>query len=88
MEKAHAVTIDLLDAVKVQIVNPLIWLLLGLALVVFLYGVYEFIMGAENEEKRRVGAQHIVWGVIGLAIMLSVFGIIRLIYFTFEIPTQ
>lgn len=64
------------------------WLLLGLAAVYFLYGVYEFIANFESEEKRAAGRQHMLWGVIGLFIIISVFGIIHLIYQTFDIPTQ
>ena len=69
----------LLLSINKQILNPIIGLMLGLALVIFLYGVVEFIAGAGSEDKRSAGKKHIVWGIVGLFIMFSVFGIINLI---------
>ena len=76
---------QLIESIKLKIVNPLIILLVSVAVVVFLYGVYEFIAGAESEEKRATGRRHMLWGVVGLFIMVSFFGIINLICRTFEI---
>lgn len=70
---------DLISSINQKILNPIIGLMFGLALVVFLYGVIEFIAGSANEEKRKIGKQHMLWGIIGLFIMVSVFGIINLI---------
>lgn len=72
------------NAVRV-IVNPLITLMFILALCVFVYGVFEFIRGADNEDARKKGQSHMIWGVIGLFIMVSVFAIIRLLLNTFGI---
>ena len=65
--------------VKVQILNPLIFLFMALAAVWFLFGVLKYIRGYDNDTERQAGQRHMVWGVIGLAIMLSAFGIMRLI---------
>ncbi len=70
---------QLIAKISVQIVNPLIGLFIVIALVVFIWGVVEFIAGAENEEKREKGKQHIIWGVIGLFIMVAVAGILQII---------
>ncbi|HDO23843.1 MAG TPA: hypothetical protein ENG99_01350 [bacterium] len=59
--------------------NPLIGLVIALGLAVFIYGVVEFIAGADNQEKRDKGKQHIVWGIVGLLIMVAVAGIIQII---------
>lgn len=75
MQKADA----LLNKIIQNIANPAIKLMLAIAVMVFLYGVVEFILGADNEEKRNVGKQHIIWGLIGLFIMVSVFGIMRIL---------
>lgn len=61
------------------IVNPVIYFLFGLALVYFLFGVAMFIRGAESEDARDTGRQHMLWGIIGLAIMVSVYGILRVV---------
>ncbi len=69
----------LLEKINKEILNPFIGLLISIALLVFIYGVVEFIAGADNEDKRTQGKQHIIWGIIGLFIMVSVFGIMKII---------
>lgn len=58
---------------------PFVGFVFALAIAIFLYGLMEFALGADNEEKRSKGKQHIVWGIIGLFIMFSVWGIISII---------
>jgi len=67
------------------IINPLIFLLFSLAIVVFLWGVVEFLITLDNEEGREIGKKHMIWGIIGMFIMFSVYGIIYLITSTFGI---
>lgn len=85
---AYADTPDLdafLVKVNTYIVNPAIKLLFAIAIVMFLIGMIEFISGAENEEKRAKGKQHMLWGIIGMFIMVSAMGIINLITATLGI---
>jgi succinate dehydrogenase/fumarate reductase cytochrome b subunit len=67
------------------IINPLISLLFALAVVYFLYGVLEFFMNQENEEKRSASKSHMLWGIIGITIMLGVWVILGMIINTFGI---
>jgi uncharacterized membrane protein len=60
------------------ILNPLIRLMFAVALVVFLWGIIEYIKGAGSPDSRAQGTQHIIWGLVGLFIMVSVLGIIKL----------
>ncbi len=69
----------LLNAINTVLINPLIYLMFAAAFVYFMYGVVEFIIGAGNPEKRKVGQQHILWGVIGMVIMISAIGIVNLL---------
>ncbi len=69
----------LINKITAGILNPLIGLVIALGLAVFIYGVVEFIAGADNQEKRDKGKQHIVWGIVGLLIMVAVAGIIQII---------
>jgi hypothetical protein len=73
------VEIPLLQKILDAIVNPLIGLLFGLALLYFLYGVFTFIKDSDNEQSRTAGAQHILWGTVGLFIMVAVFGLMKII---------
>ena len=67
------------------ILFPLITLMLTIALVVFLYGGFEFIMGADDPSARSKGKQHLLWGVIGMLVMLSAFTILKIAAGTFGI---
>lgn len=76
---------DLLFRVNAKLINPLIEIGFIIAMVFFLWGVMEFIRGAQNPEQRTTGQKHMLWGVVGLFIMFSVFGIINLLLTTFGI---
>lgn len=71
--------------VNKEIINPLIVFLFALALVYFLYGVFEFIANGANDEKKTTGKSHMLWGVIGLTIMIGVWAILGIILSTFNI---
>ena len=68
-----------------MIINPLIGFLFALAIVFFLYGVLEFFMNQENEEKKTTGKSHMIWGVIGITIMLGVWTILVIVLNTLGI---
>lgn len=71
--------------VNEKIINPAIEFIFIIALVIFLWGVMEFIRGAANEKKRAEGKEHMLWGFVGFLIMLGVYGIINLLVNTFGI---
>ncbi|KKR61055.1 hypothetical protein A2643_02795 [Candidatus Nomurabacteria bacterium RIFCSPHIGHO2_01_FULL_39_220] len=68
-----------------QIINPLIGFLFALALVFFLYGVFEFIASGASDEKKTTGKSHMLWGIVGITIMLSVWTILNIILNTLNI---
>lgn len=70
---------EILNDIITNIVNPVIYLMVGLAVMYFLFGVFNFVRNADKSDKRVEGANHILWGVIGIAIMFSVFAIVKLI---------
>lgn len=73
---AHAATVEeIVGKVISQAIQPLIGFLMFLATVVFVYGIVEFIAGADNEKKRTDGKQHIIWGLLGLFIMVAASGL-------------
>lgn len=72
-------TPSIIDKIKSEIVQPIIYLLIAAAVAYFLYGLMEFIRNQDNEEARGEGQRHMLWGVIGIAIMFSVYGILSLI---------
>lgn len=74
MDKLNA----FLGKVVVEIINPIVLLLAASAFVVFLWGVFEFIMHAGDETKRKEGKSAILWGIIGLVVIFGAYGIINL----------
>ena len=75
-----------LGNVVTQIVNPIILLLAGVAFVLFLWGVFEFVKGAGDEKKREEGRRAIMWGLVGLVIIFGTYGIINIALGTFSLP--
>lgn len=80
---------EFIGNVNTLIINPLIIFLFALALVYFFYGVFEFIVNQNNDEKKTKGKSHMLWGVIGLTIMMGVWAILGIILNTLGItPSQ
>ncbi|MCX6752487.1 MAG: hypothetical protein NTZ87_03240 [Candidatus Nomurabacteria bacterium] len=71
-----------------MIINPLIIFLFALALVYFLYGLFEFIANGANDEKKTTGKSHMLWGIVGLTIMMGVWAILGIILNTLNIQDQ
>ena len=65
----------------IGIINTiLVPVLLTVAFLVFVYGVFNyFILGAANESKRTEGAQFVLWAVVGFVVILSVWGLVSLL---------
>ncbi|PJA00802.1 hypothetical protein COX76_01035 [Candidatus Kaiserbacteria bacterium CG_4_10_14_0_2_um_filter_50_16] len=74
-----------LGKVVVQVINPIILLLAGVALILFLWGTFEFIAHAGDEGKRAEGKQAIFWGIVGLVIIFGAYGIINVVIKTFNL---
>ena len=79
---------DFLSRINDAIIFPLITLMMAVALLVFLYGAFEFVKGASNEADRSTGKQHMLWGVIGLLVMLSAYTILYIAGATFGVETE
>ena len=59
-----------------KIVNPIIAVMFGFAVIVFLWGIFKFV---SSEEGREDGKRNMLWGMIGFFIMVSAYGIIAFI---------
>lgn len=83
---AYASLDSFIGKVNSEIINPLIGLLFASAVVFFLYGVLEFFLNQENEDKKTSGKSHMLWGIVGITIMLGVWTILNMILATLNIP--
>ena len=70
------------------ILYPLILLMMGIALLVFLYGAFEYVMNADNESDRETGKKHLLWGIIGLMVMVSAYALLEVAANTFGVSGQ
>jgi heme/copper-type cytochrome/quinol oxidase subunit 2 len=70
------------------ILFPLIALLSGIALLVFVYGCAQYILNAASDQAREEGKKHIMYGVIGLVVMISAFAILNIAAGTFGLTKQ
>lgn len=69
-----------LNDVSTFINGTLIPLVFAVALLVFIYGVFNyFILGGGDEGKRDEGKQLMLYAIIGFVVMVSIFGIVNLI---------
>jgi len=76
-----------LGRVTEYILNPIIVLMFVVALLVFFWGLVEFIHKAGSEDGRETGKRNMMYGIIGMVIMIGVYGIIRITLATFGIDT-
>jgi hypothetical protein len=84
MEKVYASDIPavaqtLITKILDNIVNPIVSLMIGLAVIYFIWGVFQFVRNAESSEERKKGGMHMLYGSIGLFIMVTAYGILNLI---------
>ena len=65
-----------------SILNAVIPLIIGLAFVVFLWGIYKYVSSASFEGKEGA-RQTIIYGLIGLFVMLAAWGLVNILIATF-----
>jgi hypothetical protein len=64
------------------ILNPLVYIIISLAVIVFLWGVIKFVI-SENEGDKQKGKEFILWGIVGLFVMISIWGLENILASTF-----
>ena len=79
---------DFMNKINDAILFPLITLLMALALLVFLYGAFEYVKGANNEGSRETGARHLLYGTIGMLVMLSAMALLNVAAGTFGLDSE
>lgn len=62
-----------------DIVNALVPLLTGVALVVFIWGVIRYVTAGESDEKKAQARGLMIYGVIALFVIVSVWGLVNVL---------
>lgn len=57
-------------------VGQLAIILIGVAILVFFWGIVKYVMAGADEEKRAAGRSLMIYGIIGLFVMVAVWGLV------------
>lgn len=73
----------------IRVINGiLVPVLMAVAFIVFLWGVYKyFILGASSESDKGEGRTFAMWGIIGFVVILSVWGLVDIVINTFGLTS-
>ncbi|MDB5266495.1 MAG: seg [Parcubacteria group bacterium] len=76
---AHAAPSDFTGVVNLflSLVNAVIPVLMGLAFLLFLWGIAQFIRNAADTKSHEDGKQMMIWGIIALFVMVSYLAIVH-----------
>ena len=78
---------DIIKWAGCTMVTGVIPLLFTLATAAFIWGIIQYFLNPENEEKRKNGKSFMIWGLITLFVMVSMWGIVNVFSNTFKIKT-
>lgn len=71
---------SLVEKITTGILTPVINLLFVLATVIFLWGVIQYVLGSQGDQKKLdQGKQVMIWGIIGMFVMVSAWGIVKIL---------
>jgi uncharacterized membrane protein YidH (DUF202 family) len=79
---------NLLEYVTCMINKSVIPLIFAIAVALFVWGIVQYVLNTDNEEKRKKGKQFMIWGVIALTVMVSVWGLVKIVGGTFGVKTN
>lgn len=63
----------------ILVLNLLVPILIGLAMIFFFWGLSKFILNADNQANIQKGKDYMLWGVLALFVLFSFDAIINLI---------
>ena len=76
---------DLLFNVALSgVINPLIYILSALTVLVFIWGIIKFMRSDDSKEKEE-GKKYMFWGIIAIFVMFSMWGLVALIQNSFDL---
>lgn len=79
---------DLLNYITCLINDSIIPLIFSLSVVMFIWGVVQYVINSDEEAKKEKGKQFMIWGIIALTVMISVWGLVQIVGDTFKIDTK
>lgn len=80
--------IELINRANIIGMNAVIPFLIGLAVFVVLFGIFNYIRQGANEEKRAEAIKFIIWGVLSIFFMLSIWGLVNILLKSVNLDTS
>lgn len=76
------ITIDYIFQRATDVLNQAILVLLGVAIVVFMWGIIQYVLASGDEKKLAAGRSYMLYGIVGLTVMVAVWGFVNLLVYT------
>ncbi len=78
-----------LVAMVVEYLNYAVYLIMGLAIVMFVWNVYKyFIAGGDNADGKKEAGMYVMWSVIGFFVILSFWGLVNILTNTIRLDNN
>lgn len=68
-----------------DLINRLIPFVIALTVLIFLWGVFRFVMSGGDGDKRKEAQGYMIWGIIALFVMVSVWGLVNILVRSFNL---
>lgn len=62
-----------------DLINRLIPFIIALTVLIFLWGIFKFVISGGDGEARKEAQGYIIWGVVALFVMVSVWGLVNIL---------
>lgn len=63
-------------SIAYNVLEPIIYVLMFLALIVFVWGIASFFLHLDDMAEKEKGKRHMLWGIAGLFVMFAISGIV------------
>ncbi len=70
-----------------SILNTIIPVLIVLAVVLFIWGIIQYVIGSDEEAKKK-GKDRMIFGIIGLVVIVAMWGLVSLVTSTFGLDSS
>ncbi len=71
-----------------DLINRLIPFVIALTVLIFLWGVFKFVISGGDSEKRKEAQGYMIWGIIALFVMVSVWGLVNILVRSFNLDVS
>jgi heme/copper-type cytochrome/quinol oxidase subunit 2 len=68
-----------------NVITAVIPLIIGVAVLLFLFGVLKYVTNGGDPEKRTEARNTMIWGIIAIFVMVSVWGLVNVLTNTFAL---